>query len=587
MGQPRRWWWAQLPKYVMMKLNGLNSAMTTNKSLFEAGKKRHLLMLAGMIMTAAFSTIPTLKSEASKNVGEPLKTTASNFLAARQALYFRDFKASANFYLSALSFDRSNANLLQQAFYTQYQLGNVDAAAELARDMEVFNVTSRSASEPATAQAILMEDWDAVLVLSDHIAENINGQPLAAIIRAWALAAKGQGGAGLSHLIETGRSNISGGNSIPTIFTIQAALLAEHLGNDDEMLTLTDQLFINNDLSSQIILQLGGIYARHNKIDKLEQLLLRLPSGFNKLKLRKNLAKKISNKKIASHIAAGIVDTSLANNKSKAIGILNARLGIALYLDPQLDSARFLLAQALSEMGQKQSAFEQLLAINATGNWGQPRLFLQADLDRNENISLALNLLEKSVAEDSTNAFLQKELGDLYRISNDFNKARDAYLNANQLGLVSADLDRSLGISYEQLGQDELAENSFEAALQKNPRDPFTLNYLGYWWADDGRKLEDAIQLIEQAVRLRPRSGYFVDSLGWVHFKLGNFDLAVSFLEQATILEPIDPVINGHLGDAYWAAGRHEEARFKWQYSLSVTDEDELKAAFIKKIQND
>ena len=96
--------------------------------------------------------------------------------------------------------------------------------------------------------------------------------------------------------------------------------------------------------------------------------------------------------------------------------------------------------------------------------------------------------------------------------------------------------------------------------------------------------LKDAIDLIERAVRLRPRSGYFVDSLGWVHFKLGNLDLAVTFLEQATILEPVDPVISDHLGDAYWATGRFVEARFKWQYALSITDDDDLKANLTAKL---
>ena len=160
-----------------------------------------------------------------------MKSTAGNYLAARQALYLKDFKASADFYLTALNFDHNNADLLKQAFYTQYQLGNIDAAATLAREMELQNITIRFASEPATAQAILMEDWDAVLVLSDLIAEDINAQPLAAIIKAWALVAKGQGPAGLSYLIQSSNANISGNKSAPAIFTMQAARMANYLGD--------------------------------------------------------------------------------------------------------------------------------------------------------------------------------------------------------------------------------------------------------------------------------------------------------------------------------------------------------------------
>ena len=513
-----------------------------------------------------------------------MKSTAANYLAARQALYFKDFKASADFYLTALSFDQSNADLLKQAFYAQYQLGNIDAAATLAREMELQNITTRFASEPATAQAILMEDWDAVLVLSDLIAEDINAQPLAAIIKAWALVAKGQGPAGLSHLIQSSNANISGNKSAPTIFTMQAARMADYLGDPPEMLKLADQPFKRNDLSSQILLQLTGLYSRHNKNIKARRLIARLPNGFDKLKIRKVLSNQTHSPKIAHHIAAGIIDASLIANQSKNDNMLKARLGLALYLNPQSERARFLIAQELSEINQKQSAKEQLAAIDHTGVWSQPRLLLEVNLDRSDDIESAIRHLQSFLSEDRKNAFLQKELGDLYRISDQLEQARDAYLTAISLGLTSATLDRNLAISYEQLEEDHLAEDSFQAALKKNPQDPFTLNYLGYWWADDGRNLEDAIDLIERAVRLRPRSGYFVDSLGWVHFKLGNLDLAVAFLEQATILEPVDPVISDHLGDAYWATGRFVEARFKWQYALSITDDDDLKATITAKL---
>ena len=360
--------------------------------------------------------------------------------------------------------------------------------------------------------------------------------------------------------------------------------MADYLGDAEEMFKLADQLFKRNDLSSQLLLQLAALYARHKENIKFKQLIAKLPNGFNKLKIIKVLSHQKTSPKIAHHIAAGIIDATLVANQSGNDNMLKARLGLALYLNPKSERARFLTAQALSEINQKQSAKEQLAAIDRAGVWSQPRLLLEVNLDRSDNIELAISRLQSSLHKDRNNAFLQKELGDLYRISDQLDKARDAYLMAISLGLSSAALDRNLAISYEQLEEDRLAEDSFQAALRKNPQDPFTLNYLGYWWADEGRNLVDAIDLIERAVRLRPRSGYFVDSLGWVHFKLGNLDLAVAFLEQATILEPVDPVISDHLGDVYWATGRFIEARFKWQYALSITDDDDLKANLTAKL---
>ena len=82
------------------------------------------------------------------------------------------------------------------------------------------------------------------------------------------------------------------------------------------------------------------------------------------------------------------------------------------------------------------------------------------------------------------------------------------------------------------------------------------LNYLGYSWIDRGENLERGLKMIEKAVELRPEDGYIVDSLGWAHYRLGDYASAVQYLEKAIELVPEDPTINDHLGDAYWQSGR-------------------------------
>ena len=82
------------------------------------------------------------------------------------------------------------------------------------------------------------------------------------------------------------------------------------------------------------------------------------------LNIIKVLSHQRTSPKIAHHIAAGIIDASLVANQSKNDNMLKARLGLALYLNPQSDRARFLIAQELSEINQKQSAKEQLAAID-------------------------------------------------------------------------------------------------------------------------------------------------------------------------------------------------------------------------------
>ena len=87
--------------------------------------------------------------------------------------------------------------------------------------------------------------------------------------------------------------------------------------------------------------------------------------------------------------------------------------------------------------------------------------------------------------------------------------------------------------------------------------------------------LDEALEMIERAVAARPDSGYIVDSLGWVLYRLGRYDEAVGHMERAVELMPVDPVVNDHLGDVYWAVGRYREAEFQWKRALSFIDPDD------------
>ncbi|MGB0439246.1 MAG: tetratricopeptide repeat protein, partial [Paracoccaceae bacterium] len=72
-----------------------------------------------------------------------------------------------------------------------------------------------------------------------------------------------------------------------------------------------------------------------------------------------------------------------------------------------------------------------------------------------------------------------------------------------------------------------------------------------------------------QAVSVSPSSGYIIDSLGWVLYRLGHYEDALPHMIRAAELMPIDPVVSDHLGDVLWANGRLREARFQWNRALS------------------
>ena len=141
------------------------------------------------------------------------------------------------------------------------------------------------------------------------------------------------------------------------------------------------------------------------------------------------------------------------------------------------------------------------------------------------------------------------------------------------------------GICFERSKQWPKAEADFKKALELYPDQPLVLNYLGYSWVDQGINLEEAFKMLRRAVELRPNDGYIVDSLGWAHYKLGQYAEATQTLERAISLKPADPVLNDHLGDAYWQVDRRIEARFQWNHARDMGPEPEDLPAILKKIK--
>ncbi|MCK4632657.1 MAG: tetratricopeptide repeat protein, partial [candidate division Zixibacteria bacterium] len=125
----------------------------------------------------------------------------------------------------------------------------------------------------------------------------------------------------------------------------------------------------------------------------------------------------------------------------------------------------------------------------------------------------------------------------------------------------------ALGAAHERDGNIAKAVTTFEEIIEKRPSHDPSLNYLGYLLADRGERLEYAKKLIEKALAISSENAAYVDSYGWVLFRMGQYKEAVKHLEKAVSLDN-DPVIFDHLGDAYQATGKLDEARKWWQKAL-------------------
>lgn len=132
----------------------------------------------------------------------------------------------------------------------------------------------------------------------------------------------------------------------------------------------------------------------------------------------------------------------------------------------------------------------------------------------------------------------------------------------------------AMGAAYEQSDQVTEAVGVFEEIIAKSPDHAQALNYLGYMLADRGQQLEYARELIEKAVRIAPDNAAYLDSYGWVFYRLEEYDKALEFLKKAVTLGN-DPVIFDHLGDAYRAVGDLDSARVWWRKALELEPDNE------------
>ena len=269
------------------------------------------------------------------------------------------------------------------------------------------------------------------------------------------------------------------------------------------------------------------------------------------------------------------------------MAIVYARL--ALFPQPDLAEAALLIGDILAEQDNLDGAIAAYEAVAPDSPlWHVAELRHARALHDIERQDEAFELLERLAAAEPERIDALVQLGDLLRRDERFRAPRMPTAGRSH---ASASPSASIGrcttrvaspTSASSAGRE--AETDFLYALELEPEQPFVLNYLGYSWVDMGMNLDRAKAMLYRAVELRPDDGFIVDSLGWVHFRLGEYEDAVEQLERAVELEPGDPVINEHLGDAYWRVGREREARFQWRRALTLEPEEDTVADIEKKL---
>jgi tetratricopeptide (TPR) repeat protein len=189
-----------------------------------------------------------------------------------------------------------------------------------------------------------------------------------------------------------------------------------------------------------------------------------------------------------------------------------------------------------------------------------------------EGIQLAKSQIKGGAENRTADRATWVALSQIYARLKRWKEAEDALAQAEKLAVKTEEKEYVLfvyGSMYERQKKYDQAEQAFRKVLQMDATNSMTLNYLGYMLADRNVHLEEALGMIKRAVELEPQNGAYLDSLGWVYFRLGNFDQAEENLRRAAEKQPNDATIQDHLGELYARTGKLKMAAMHWERALS------------------
>lgn len=147
------------------------------------------------------------------------------------------------------------------------------------------------------------------------------------------------------------------------------------------------------------------------------------------------------------------------------------------------------------------------------------------------------------------------------------------------------DLVYDYALAAERVHKFDLMESELRRAIAEKPNFAAAYNALGYSFADRNINLSEAIKLIEKALSLSPNDHYMLDSLGWAHYRKGNLDKAIKYLQQAYNINP-DPEIAAHLGEVLWKKGQYAQAKKIWEEALIINPDNEVLVSTANKFKS-
>ena len=522
------------------------------------------------------------------------------YLAGRVAHLRQDFINAAEYYKIVMDKDKDNAVVNRAIYVILSSLGQINEAYPYAEQEKDDSKKQTLAPLVISLKNFADGNYEEARQNIGTMNDNLHTILINPLFNAWAYAGENNEEKAISSL-----KNLEKDKTLASMKLFHEAMIYDYLGNK-EMARKSYETIIQNypqEVTYRYLEIITDFYIRSG--DK--EMARKVSGVYNDSSMLSILLKNIDrNIDIADSNAKPIID---APRKGLAEAMFNigtlfrlsaggaefAQIYIAAasFLNPDYDISKIAMANVLEELGLYKEAnryYEQIKP--ESGSYFIAQIKMIENLNTLKDYQGAEKNLRRLLKQYPDNTQLLTDLGDIIASQKKFDEAINVYLQAVQKNQHPQNdmwpLYYSLAVAYHRNNQQEQAEKYMLQALDLSQRNPNVLNYLGYMWLEDNRNTDEAIQMILDAYAQLPYEGHILDSIGWVYYRIGNYERAIEFLEQASDMNSGNAVISDHLGDAYWFIGRKNEAVFQWKHALVLKEDSDSidKKAIKDKIEN-
>lgn len=447
------------------------------------------------------------------------------FLAGRGAFEDRQNDLAASYFMDALEAEWGNIALLDRAFVSLVSAGRVEEAESVAKQLLANEPENELARIAVGVVALKERRYASALKALDGMSKDSLFGITGNVIWSWAKAEEQGGQAAIKNLepiVQPGFKNF---------LVFQSALVADLTGQAKQADTLYQQAYEADPFVFRIVEAYARFLGNQGKHAEALDIIQRYyDRGLSHVKidvLAESLAAKKRPGRMADNVQQGAAETlrglssALSREQASDISILLMRL--ASFLHPKSDLITFSTADLMERAERYEVANSLYSQVDRNSPLhGQALVRTAENLQEIGDIDEAIRKLSNLANTMPDNLTAVIALGDALRRDKRYAEAAKAYDKALDMTGGERAIDWHIyyvrGIAFEREGVWEKAESDFLKALELNPDQPQVLNYLGYSWVDQELQLERALEMIEQAVSLRPDDGYIVDSLGWAYY---------------------------------------------------------------------